>query len=97
MPGTGLARDYPGLQKFFWNFIFPALRLIPGVNSTSKSGTDLGRLVLDPALENLSGKYFIGHKAVLSSKDSYDERNAAKLWEASAAMVSLRTDETVLR
>jgi light-dependent protochlorophyllide reductase len=96
MPGTGLAREYGPLQKFLWDFVFPVLRVIPGVNSTRKSGADLARLILDPALEKLSGKYFVGQKEVPSSKDSYDERKAAGLWEASTTMVSLRRDETIL-
>jgi len=96
MPGTELARDYGGVQRFLWYFALPVLRFIPGINSTRKSGTNLARLVLDPALENVSGMYFVGRNAVLSSKQSYDEQKAAKLWEASAAMVSLRPDETVL-
>ena len=97
MPGTGLARDYSELQRFVWNFVLPVLRVFPGVNSARKSGRDLARLVLDPALEQVSGRYFIRRTAVASSKESYDERKAAKLWEASVAMVSLRADETILR
>ena len=97
MPGTGLARDYSRAQKFIWNYALPALRFIPGVNSTSRSGRVLARLVLDPALEAVTGKYFVGRKELPSSKQSYDESQAAELWEASAEMVGLRSDETILR
>jgi light-dependent protochlorophyllide reductase len=97
MPGTGLARDYGALQKFIWNFALPALRFIPGVNSTSRSGRELARLVLDPELEGVSGKYFFGRKQVPSSKQSYDERQTAELWDASAEMVGLRREETILQ
>ncbi len=97
MPGTGLARDYGRLQKFLWNFALPALRFIPGVNSTRRSGTDLARLVLDPELEGVSGKYFVRRKPVPSSKESYDERKAAELWESSATMTGLQPSETILR
>jgi len=96
MPGTGLARDYTPLQRFAWNFVLPVLRFIPGVNSTSKSGRDLARLVLDPQLESVSGKYFVGRTQVPSSKQSYDESQAAELWDASARMVHLRPEETIL-
>jgi hypothetical protein len=34
MPGSGLARDYPPLQWFAWRYVLPALRFLPGVNST---------------------------------------------------------------
>ena len=97
MPGTGLARDYGPFQKFLWNFVLPALRILPGVNGTNKSGNDLARLALDPELEGVSGKYFVGRKSVPSSKDSYDERKAAELWESSVSMVHLKPDETILR
>jgi len=96
MPGTGLARDYRPFQKFIWNFVLPALRVIPGVNSTSKSGIDLARLVLDSGLEGVSGKYFVGRRSVPSSKESYDERKAAELWESSVTMVRLKPEETIL-
>lgn len=96
MPGTGLARDYTPFMKFVWNYALPALRFIPGVNGVSKSGADLARLVLDPQLEGVSSQYFVGRKAVPSSKDSYDERKAAELWESSVAMVHLKAEETIL-
>ncbi len=96
MPGTALARDYGALQKFLWNFVLPVLRFIPGVNSTIKSGRDLARLILDPQLESVSGKYFVGRNPVPSSKQSYDESQAAELWDASARMVHLRPAETLL-
>jgi NAD(P)-dependent dehydrogenase (short-subunit alcohol dehydrogenase family) len=97
MPGTGLARDYRPLQKFLWKYALPALRFIPNVNSTGKSGADLARLVLDPELEGVTGKYFVGRKPVPSSKDSYDEHKAAELWESSVTMVHLKVEETILR
>jgi NAD(P)-dependent dehydrogenase (short-subunit alcohol dehydrogenase family) len=97
MPGTGLARDYGPFQKFLWNFVLPALRILPGVNGTNKSGNDLAQLALDPELEGVSGKYFVGRKSVPSSKESYDERKAAELWESSVSMVHLKPDETILR
>jgi NAD(P)-dependent dehydrogenase (short-subunit alcohol dehydrogenase family) len=96
MPGTGLARDYSPFMKFVWNYALPALRFIPGVNGVSKSGADLARLVLDPELEGVSSKYFVGHKSVPSSKESYDERKAAELWESSVSMVHLTPEETIL-
>jgi NAD(P)-dependent dehydrogenase (short-subunit alcohol dehydrogenase family) len=97
MPGTGLARDYRPFQKFLWNFALPALRFIPGVNSTSKSGVDLARLVLDPGLEGVSSKYFVGPRSVPSSKESYDARKAAELWDSSVTLVRLKPEETILR
>jgi light-dependent protochlorophyllide reductase len=97
MPGTGLARDYHPFQKFLWNYLMPALRFIPNVNSTNKSGADLARLALDPGLEGVSGKYFVGRRSVSSSKDSYDERKAAELWDSSVTMVGLKPEETILR
>ena len=99
MPGTGLARDYRPFQKFLWNYLMPALRFIPNVNSTNKSGADLARLALDPRLEGVSGKYFVGRRSVSSSKDSYDERKvqSSELWDSSVTMVRLKPEETILR
>jgi len=38
MPGSGLARDYPPVQRLAWRFLFPALRVLPGVRSTGRRG-----------------------------------------------------------
>ena len=97
MPGTGLARDYGALQRFGWRFILPALRLVaPNVNGTRRSGRALARLVTDPQLEGMTGRYFEGFRDIPSSQESHDERKAADLWTASAELVQLARDETPL-
>jgi NAD(P)-dependent dehydrogenase (short-subunit alcohol dehydrogenase family) len=97
MPGTGLARDYGALARFGWKFVLPVLRLlVPNVNGTRRSGRALARLVTDPRLEGVSGRYFQGFRDVRSSKESYDAGKAAELWETSAALVQLGRDETPL-
>jgi light-dependent protochlorophyllide reductase len=98
MPGTGLARDYGMVARFAWRFVLPILLpFVPNVNSTAKSGKSLADLVTEPRFERVSGKYFQGTREVPSSKDSYDPVMAMDLWEASAAMVKLTPDETILR
>lgn len=93
MPGTGLARDYPGWQQMLWNTVFRALRILPNVNSTKASGDALARLVLDPELRETTRRYFQGRHPKPSSKESYDERLARSLWEESAELVGLRPEE----
>jgi light-dependent protochlorophyllide reductase len=93
MPGTGLARDYTPFQRFAWNYVLPVIRplarhFIP-MNSTQESGQALARLVLDPSLENISGKYYSGLKEIPSSQESYDLPKAFELWETSASLVKL--------
>ena len=102
MPGTGLTRDYGPGARFVVNRILP--RLVPllgvfgvNVNSTESSGKNLARLVLDPKLEGVSGRYFEGEKEIRSSEMSYDRTNAADLWETSTELVRLRPEETPLR
>jgi len=67
------------------------------VNGTSRSGADLARLVLDPEVEGVSGTYFVGRRSVPPSKESYDERKAAELWESSVTMARLKPQETIFR
>ncbi len=98
MPGTGLARDYGRMARFAWRFVLPALRpFVPNVNSAARSGRALAEMVVEPRFGRMSGKYFQGTRDVPSSKDSYDPTMATDLWEASAGMVKLTHDETVLR
>ena len=83
MPGSGLARDYPPLQRLAWRFLLPALRILPQVHSTRTSGANLAALVDDPRFDGVTGKYFDGLKPVLSSADSYARDKSRDLWETS--------------
>ena len=99
MPGTGLARGYGPAARFAWNALGPLLRwsLRPfhvNIHSPEESGRALARLVLDPALESVSGRYFEGLKEIRSSEESYDKAKAAALWEQSAELVGLNQDGT---
>lgn len=98
MPGSGLARDYGAVQRLAWKYVFPALRpFVPNVNSAGASGKVLAQLVSGPRFEGVTGEYFVGREAQRSSDESYDREKAAELWEASARMVGLRPEETILR
>jgi NAD(P)-dependent dehydrogenase (short-subunit alcohol dehydrogenase family) len=96
MPGTGLARDYPGIFAFAWRRVMPALTVIPGLNrhTPKQSGTALARLVLDQRLADTTGRYFSGKREIRSSVESYDTRKAADLWETS---IALTTDPATTR
>ena len=94
MPGSGLARDYGPVSRFVWNFVLPALRLVmKNVNSTQSSGKNLARLILDPRLESVTGKYFVGSTETPSSKESYDVVKSKALWEGRRRLVGLPVDE----
>ena len=88
MPGSGLARDYPPLQRLVWRFVMPALRVLPGVHSTRTSGRHLAALVADRRFDGITGRYFEGLKPVRSSQDSYDLGKAADLWHTSQRLVA---------
>jgi NAD(P)-dependent dehydrogenase (short-subunit alcohol dehydrogenase family) len=100
MPGTGLARDYSPIQRFIWNNVLPVIRpitrLFMAINSAQDSGQALARLVLDPALEKVTGKYYSGMKEEESSKESYDSNKALELWESSVNLVKLSKEEILL-
>ena len=97
MPGSGLATDYTATAKFVWNNILPILcKFVPNVNTMSESGKALARLVTDPKLENVTGKYFSGFKEIESSAESYDEKKAKQLWNASVKLTHLKPDELVV-
>ncbi len=88
MPGSGLARDYRGVQRLAWRLLMPALRVWPNVNSTRRSGANLAALAADPALEGVTGEYFEGTRRIRSSRDSYDAGKAADLWQVSERLVA---------
>jgi NAD(P)-dependent dehydrogenase (short-subunit alcohol dehydrogenase family) len=89
MPGTGLARSYPALLRFIWNYILPAFALFKrNVHRPAKSGRRLAGLVSDSS-EMIAGKYYSNGREARSSALSYNKLNAAELWDASADMVGL--------
>jgi light-dependent protochlorophyllide reductase len=83
MPGSGLGRDYSPAQRFVWRFVLPLLRVHPHVHSPRSSARHLAALADDRRYEGVSGKYFVGLRAVRSSVDSYDREKAADLWQTS--------------
>jgi NAD(P)-dependent dehydrogenase (short-subunit alcohol dehydrogenase family) len=102
MPGTGLARGYGPMARFAWNALGPVLLLSlrpfhVNIHSPEESGRALARLVLDPALDSVSGRYFEGLKEIRSSEESYDEAKAAALWDQSAELVGLSQEEVSRR
>ncbi|KAJ9149320.1 Dehydrogenase reductase protein [Pleurostoma richardsiae] len=87
MPGTGLAREGTGVERFLWNRVLPRvmplLRLLlsPNIHKPEESGAALARAAVGSDLQGVSGKYFEGLKEIKSSKDSYDEKKQEDLWE----------------
>jgi NAD(P)-dependent dehydrogenase (short-subunit alcohol dehydrogenase family) len=103
VPGSGLARDYPAPLRFVWDRVLPAVAqvatlLTPTINPVEKSGAALARLVTDPALAEVTGRYFPSYarwQEAPSSDASYDLDRARDLWEASVRMTGLRTGESL--
>ena len=91
MPGSGLARDYPPLQRLAWRYLLPALRVLPGVRSTRASGNYLAALAGDERYDGVTGEYFAGGQSIRSSVDSYDRDKALDLWETSEQLVMKAT------
>jgi NAD(P)-dependent dehydrogenase (short-subunit alcohol dehydrogenase family) len=97
VPGSGLARDYPRALRFAWERVLPGIAqaltpFVAGISTREKSGAALARLVLDPALESVSGKYFPSHtrwSEAPSSDASYDASAARALWAKSVELVHL--------
>jgi light-dependent protochlorophyllide reductase len=87
MPGSGLARDYSPAGRLAWRYLFPALRVLPGVNSARTSGRHLAALAVDRRFDGVTGEYFAGGKSIRSSADSYDLDKARDLWQTSEQLV----------
>ena len=104
IPETGLTRTSPGfVQRLSRTSLMKGLlrRLGVTMGSLSFSGAALARVVADPAFADGSGKYFQSKNGTLievqSSKMSYDEAKAAKLWKDAEQLVHLETSERPLR
>jgi len=104
VPGSGLAREYPPALRWIWLRVLPALarvatRFTPSINTADTAGEALARLVVDPSLVRISGKYFPAHARwgeAPSSDASYDQTRAAALWDASVRFARLAPGESPL-
>lgn len=95
MPGTALARDYPGWARLAWRTLLPAIARLRGHAGSVRSSADaLADLVLAAKWEGVTGTYVDRTTVARSSEESYDELKAAQLWRASADLVGLHSGET---
>ena len=102
MPKTGLARDWGAAGRLVWNGLLPPLvpalrRLGVPFSTAENSGRALARIVTEPSLGGVSGRYFEIDGESSSSRESYDRSKAEELWETSAVLVGLGPRETPLR
>ena len=100
VPDTGLLRTMPRpVQWLAKTALMKGMMQRMGVTTGSVgfSGASLARVAIDPAYADGSGKYFQSNAGRLtetrSSKMSYDEERARKLWDDSKRLVHLRADE----
>ena len=100
IPETGLARSSPALaQKLlrpaFAKWLFKRIGITMG--SLPSSGEALAAVAIDPQFASASGKFLQSKNGQLtearSSKVSYDQAKAAKLWRDSEALVQLTPAE----
>src|SRR5262249_47913010 len=104
VPGSGLAREYPGWMQFVWGQVMPVMaagltRFVPSISTAEKSGNALAQLVLDPRLAKSGARYYPSHTRwyeTPSSDQSYDVRRAGELWDASVRMSGLGSGESPL-
>jgi NAD(P)-dependent dehydrogenase (short-subunit alcohol dehydrogenase family) len=91
MPRTGLMREAPAPLRFIASHIpIPLLRRLfsPNVHTVQESGGALARLVTDPELSAVTGRYFEGRRQIRSSDESYNDERAEELWNDSMALTA---------
>ena len=79
------AEDPAGVQKL----LVPLLR--PFMKSPARGAATSIHLASAADLERVTGRYFANSKPTRSSKPSYDEAAAARLWQVSGDLVDLTT------
>jgi retinol dehydrogenase-14 len=77
------AEDPAGIQRRFVPFVRPFMKTPAQGAATSI------HVACAPDLEQVSGRYFTNSKPKSSSKASYDQATAARLWQISADLVGL--------
>ena len=97
LAGTGVTANalHPGVVATrIWNRSWDPISLIMRplklfLTSPEKSARAVVRLAVDPDVEGVSGKYFDQMQEKRSSRVSYDEAAARRLWDLSERMTGL--------
>jgi retinol dehydrogenase 14 len=76
---TGFAAEDPSP---LWKILLPLIR--PLLKPPERGAATSIYLASSPEVEGVTGKYFVNSKPKTSSKFSYDEAAAARLWRISA-------------
>jgi NAD(P)-dependent dehydrogenase (short-subunit alcohol dehydrogenase family) len=87
---TGFGKNNPGLLMKIIGIVVPLIALSP-----EKGAETSTYLASSPAVEHITGKYFVNCKATQPSQQATDSVVARKLWGVSAEMVHLREGEFV--
>jgi len=83
---TSFGAEDPGrAQRLFIPFVRPFMK------APARGAATSIQVAAAPDLERLTGRYFANSKPKRSSKRSYDEATAARLWQVSADLVGLNT------
>jgi retinol dehydrogenase 14 len=83
------SEDPASVQRIFVPFLRPLMK-----TPTQGAATSI-RLASAPDLEQVNGRFFADGKPKKSSKASYDQDDAARLWQVSADLVNLTTSPQV--
>ena len=93
VPGTGLARNYPGVASWLFRHVIPLFARGEGTSRPKISGRLMADLVLDDSHAHARGEYWSVRSLALKQVDpsviARDPVACAKLWDDSAAMVGL--------
>lgn len=95
MLDTKLARDYSKAELSALSATI-SRSVLENAKDSKTMGSALARLILDPSLNHVTGKYFDGLEEIQSSDESYDEKKASELWKDSAELVELSHREATL-
>lgn len=83
--------------KCAWYSLLPFFSRLMGFGrSAAAAGADLAFLATEPALENVTGRYFSGRDETSCSPESYDQDKAADLWQTSVELAGLQPGESPL-
>jgi NAD(P)-dependent dehydrogenase (short-subunit alcohol dehydrogenase family) len=100
VPGTALAREASGIEKFLWRkvmpHILPLLRVLLGknVHSGEEAGENMAFVVMSEEVGGTNGVYFQNHgEQKKSSEVSYEEGKQEELWAWTVKTVARDEEE----
>jgi NAD(P)-dependent dehydrogenase (short-subunit alcohol dehydrogenase family) len=90
VPETVADHQTTAFKRFLFRYV---LKYTKGARSPEKGASNTAFAAIDPSLAEVSGKFFVDHRAIPSSDESYDTVKSRRFWDLNCEWCNVRDSE----